>query len=101
MRIRQAVVEPQPAAVLASRCGVSAQTVHNLLSAYRQRGVAGVETPGRGQRQCAYLKLEDEQRLLQGFEQTSSAGQVGTAEAIKAALEHELGHEVAKSTVYR
>jgi hypothetical protein len=28
---------------------------------------AGVETPGRGQCQRAYLKLEDDQRLLQGF----------------------------------
>jgi hypothetical protein len=40
MIIRQALVEPQPARVLASRFGVRAQTVRNLLSVYRQRGPA-------------------------------------------------------------
>lgn len=101
MLIRQAVVDPQPAGVLASRFGLSPQTVRNLLSAYRQRGAAGIETPGRGQRQRAYLSLEEEQQLLQEFRQASHAGQMSTAQEIKAALESAVGHPVAKSTVYR
>lgn len=101
MILRQALVEPQPAVVLASRFGVKSQTVRNLLTVYRQRGLVGVETPGRGQRQRAYLSLEQERRLLEGFWEESGAGHVSTARAIKAALEGEVGHPVAKSTVYR
>jgi transposase len=101
MILREARVEPQPAAVLASHFGVKPQTVRNLLTAYRQRGPAGVETPGRGQRQRAYLSLGEERNLLEGFLKESVAGQVGTAREIKAALEGAVGHAVAKSTVYR
>lgn len=101
MLLRQAMIEPQPAAVLATRFGLSPQAVRNLLTAYRQRGPAGVETPGGGQRQRAYLSLENEQKLLEGFRRASPAGQVSTAREIKAALETTLGHPVAKSTVYR
>ena len=101
MIIQQGLVEPQPAAVLASRFGVNPQTVHNLLSAYRQRGPTGIETPGRGQRQRAYLSLEQERGLLEEFWEAGIAGQVSTACGIKAALEREVGHAVAKSTVYR
>jgi transposase len=101
MLIRRALVEPQPAGVLASHFGVRPQTVRNLLTPYRQHGPAGVETPGRGQRQRAYLSLEQEQRLLEEFWEESRAGHVSTARGIKAALEHEVGHWVAKSTVYR
>lgn len=54
MILRQARVEPQPAVMLAGRFRVKPQTVRNLLTAYRQRGPAGVETPGRGRWQRAY-----------------------------------------------
>jgi transposase len=101
MLIRQALVEPQPAGVLAGHFGVRPQRVRNGLSAYRQRGPAGVETPGRRQRQRAYLSLEQERELLEGFWEESRAGQVSTARGIKAALEHKVGHSVVKSTVYR
>lgn len=101
MILRQALVEPQPAAVLASHFGVKPQTVRNLLTAYRQHGPAGVETPGRGQRQRAYLSLAEEQKLLEGFLKVSRVGQVSTVREVKAALEGEVDHPVAKSTVYR
>jgi transposase len=101
MIIRQGLVEPQPAGVLASRFGVRPQTVRKWLSAYRQRGPAGVETPGRGQRQRAYLSLEQEWRLLESFYPQSVAGHVSTGRGVKAVLEQEVGHAVAKSTVYR
>ncbi len=101
MIIRQGLVEPQPAGVLASRFGMGPQTVRKWLSAYRQRGPAGVETPGRGQRQRAYLSLEQERKLLESFYLESIAGQVSTGRGVKAVLEQEVGHAVAKSTVYR
>jgi transposase len=101
MIIRQGLVEPQPAGVLASRFGVRPQTVRKWLSAYRQRGPAGVETPGRGQRQRAYLSLEQERKLLESFYPQSVAGQGSTGRGVKAVLEQEVGHAVAKSTVYR
>jgi transposase len=94
-------MEPQPAGVLASRFGVRPQTVRNLLTAYRQRGPAGVETAGRGQRQRAYLSLERERKLLESFYPEGVAGHVSTGRGVKAALEQEVGHAVAKSTVYR
>src|SRR5919108_2205739 len=101
MIIRQGLVEPQPAGVLASRFGVRPQTGRNLLTAYRQRGPAGVETPGRGQRQRAYLSLEQERRLLESFYPESVAGPVSTGRGVKAVLGQEAGHAVAKSRVYR
>jgi transposase len=101
MIIRQGLVEPQPAGVLASRFGVRPQTVRNLLMAYRQRGPAGVETPGRGQRQRAYLSLEQERRLLESFYPQSITGHVSTGRGVRAVLEQAVGHAVAKSTVYR
>ncbi len=87
--------------MLASRLGVNPQTVRNWLSAYRQRGPTGIETPGREQRQRAYLSLEQERGLWEEFWEASIAGQVSTAGGIQAALEREVGQAVAKSTGYR
>jgi hypothetical protein len=77
MLIRQVLVKPQPAGVLASHFGVRPQTVRNLLTTYRQHGPAGMETPGRGQRQRAYLSLEQEQKLLEEFWEEGRATVMG------------------------
>lgn len=60
-----------------------------------------METAGRGQRQRAYLSLEQERKLLESFYPESVAGRVSTGRGVKAVLEQEVGHAVAKSTVYR
>jgi transposase len=101
MVVRQALVDPQPPAVLATRCGLAPQTVRNLLWAYKQRGPAGVDTPGHGQRQLAYLSLEEERAVLEHFEKESAAGHLSTGRVIKTALEAKVGHRVAKTTAYR
>jgi hypothetical protein len=62
--IYQALVDPREAAQIAKHCGVSTATVHQLISAYNRRGVAAVETPGKGGRRHGYLSLEQEQAFL-------------------------------------
>ena len=46
----QALVDPRTAEQIAKHCGVSTETVHQLISAYNRRGVEAVETPGKGGR---------------------------------------------------
>lgn len=60
--IYQALVDPREAVPIAKHCGVSPATVHQLISAYNRRGVAAVETPGKGGRRHQYLTLEQEQQ---------------------------------------
>src|SRR5215471_9446732 len=65
--IYQALVDPREAAQIAKHCGVSTATVHHLISAYNRRGVAAVETPGKGGRRHQYLTLDQEQQFLAPF----------------------------------
>src|SRR5260370_38680491 len=62
--IYQALVDPREAAQIAKHCGGSKETVHHLISAYNRRGVAAVETPGKGGRRHQHLTLEQEQQFL-------------------------------------
>lgn len=101
MIIRHALVDPQPARVIARHVGVAEQTVHNLMAAYNRHGPAAVDTPGRGQRQRASLTLDAERALLAPFVQQARAGQLTTVAPIKAALAARLGHRVHPATVYR
>ena len=77
------------------------QTVHNLVAAYNRHGPKALETPGKGQRQRAYLSLEQEQAIVDQFLKQSELGQVSTGLQVKPALEQAVGHPVAKTTVYR
>jgi transposase len=99
--IYQALVDPGEAAQIAKHCGVSTATVHQLISAYNRRGVAAVETPGKGGRRHEYLTLEQEQQFLAPFFAQARAGTIATAAQIKQAFEAEVGQEVAESTIYR
>jgi transposase len=99
--IRQASVDPQPAAAIAAHVGVAPQTGRNLLWAYKRWGAVGVDTPGKGQRQRAYLSLAQEQALVAKFIKRSAVGQVSTGSMLKPALEKAVGHRVAKTTGYR
>jgi DNA-binding MarR family transcriptional regulator len=53
--IYNALVEPRSAAEIARHCGVSKATVHAVISRYNRRGVAAIETPGKGGRRRQYL----------------------------------------------
>jgi hypothetical protein len=55
MIIRQALADPAPAKAIALRFGVSLFTVRDLIEAYNRQGPEALETPGKGQRQHAYL----------------------------------------------
>ena len=101
MIIRQALVDSAPAKAIALRFGVSLFTVRDLIEAYNRQGPEALETPGKGQRQRAYLSVEEEQRVLFPFLEASQAGHIGTVGVIKTALESRIGHPIATSTVYR
>jgi transposase len=99
--IRCALVHPKPAAEIALEVGLARQTVHNLIAAYNRQGPQALETPGHGQRQRAYLRLEREQAIVAKFLQKSALGQVSTGTQFKPALEKAVGRRVHKTTVYR
>jgi transposase len=99
--IYQALVDPRTAEQIAKHCGVAPATVHQLISAYNRRGVAAVETPGKGGRRHQYLTLEQEQEFLAPFFAQARAGTIATAAQIKPAFEALVGQEVAESTIRR
>ena len=101
MVIRHALVDPQPAEEIGLHVGLGRQTVYNLISAYNREGICAIETPGKGQRQRAYLSLEEEARFVDGFKAQASEGVLVTVDAIHAALEERVAHQVDPSTVYR
>jgi transposase len=99
--IRQALVAPAPAQEIALRLGLSVCTVRDLIEAYNRSGPDALETTGKGQRQRAYLSVEEEHTFLSPFLADSQAGHIATARTIKKALEDYIGHRVATSTIYR
>jgi transposase len=101
MIIRQAVTSDASAKELADRFGMSRQTVLHLLSAYHHHGADGVEAKGRGQRQKAYLGLEEEADFLKPFQEKANSGHIATIQEIHDALEKHVGHKVHVATTYR
>src|SRR2546426_1369967 len=99
--IYQALVDPREAKDIAKHTGVSVATVHKLISAYNRRGVAAVETKGKGGRYNAYLTLEEERDLLQPFVERAERGELTTVAQIKQAFEKRVGHEVDETTIHR
>jgi transposase len=101
MIIRHALVDPAPAKDIALRLGLSVFTVRELIEAYNRHGPDALETPGKGQRQHAYLSVEEEHTFLSPFLADSQAGHLAKTRRIKHALEAAIGHRVATSTIYR
>jgi transposase len=99
--IYQALVDPREAAQIAKHCGVSTETVHQLISAYKRHGVAAVETAGKGGRRYGYLTLEQEQQFLAPFFAQAQVGTITTVAQIRQAFEAQVGQEVAETTIYR
>lgn len=99
--IYNALVDPRPAEQIAKHCGVAAATVHQVISAYNRRGVAAVETPGKGGRRHQYLTLQQEQDFLAPFFAQARVGTIATAAQIKQAFEALVGQQVAESTIFR
>ena len=101
MIIYQALIDPREAKDIAKYTGVSVATVHKLISAYNRRGVAAVETKGKGGRYNAYLTLEEERDVLTPFVERAERGELTTVAQIKQAFEKRVGHEVDETTIHR
>jgi len=99
--IYNALVDPRPAAEIATHVGVSVETVHQVISKYNRFGVAAVETAGKGGRHHEYLTVEQERQFLAPFFARAQTGEIATAGEIKRAFETRVGHEVDESTMYR
>src|SRR5260370_892449 len=96
--IYQALVDPREAAQIARHCGVSTETVHQLISAYKRHGVAAVETAGKGGRRYGYLTLAQEQQFLAPFFAQAQVGAITTVATIKQAFEAQVGQQEAENT---
>jgi transposase len=101
MIISQAQKERVKAEDLALRFGVSEATVYALTSRYNRFGEKGIETPGKGQRQRAYLTTEEESDFLAPFFERAEKGALVTSKNIHAELEGVVGQKIHITTVYR
>ena len=99
--IRQGLVEKSTAKELAERLGMKEQSIKNLVSAYNKKGITAIEVSGRGQRQKAYLTLEEEKEFLNTFTDKASEGYISTTAEIKIAFEKHIGKQIDPSTIYR
>jgi transposase len=87
---------------IARTLGWRTSSVYHLHSRYLHEGITVLLGAGRGGRHHALLSPEQERRLLAPFASTASQGGVAEASLIRRAYEgQEVGHRVAKSTVYR
>jgi len=99
--IYNALVAPRKAEEIALHTGVSATTVHRVISTYNRQGPASMETPGKGGRQHQHLTLPEEKEFLAPFFAQAESGEIATVGQIQRAYEAKVGHEVDESTIYR
>jgi len=86
---------------VAQAVGWSPGTVKRIWSRYFREGEKALIGKGRGGRRHNNLKVEEEERILSRFFETSKAGGVLVVNEVKGAYEEAVGHRVPKSTVYR
>jgi transposase len=96
-----ALVDPQPAEIIALHGGVAKDTVHKLISQYNRFGLAARETPGKGGRKRFYLALEQEKQFLEPFIEQAKTGAIATCAESHAAYETRVERQVDESTIYR
>lgn len=99
--IYQALTAPRKAEDIARTVGVSLTTVHRVISTYKHRGVAAIETPGKGGRRHQHLTLDQERAFLQPFLVHAAQGEMVTVAEVQQAYEEETKQPVAPSTIYR
>src|SRR6059058_1811695 len=99
--IYNALVAPRKAEEIALHTGVSATTVHRVISTYNRLGPTALEKPGKGGRRHEYLTLQEEQAFLAPFFAQAERGEIATVAQIQRAYEAQVGHEVDDSTIYR
>ena len=99
--IYNALVAPRKAEEIALHTGVSATTVHRVISTYNRLGPTALETPGKGGRRHEYLSVQEEKEFLAPFFAQAESGEIATVAQIQHAFEARVGHEVDESTIYR
>ena len=99
--IYNALVAPRKAAEIALHTGVSATTVHRVITTYNRVGPAAIDQSEKGGRHHDYLTREQERAFLQPFFARAERGEIATAQEIQQALEAEVKHKVHISSVYR
>jgi transposase len=99
--IYNALVAPRKAEEIALHTGVSATTVHRVISTYNRWGPTVLETPGRGGRRRSYLTLEEEKEFLAPFFAQAQTGEIATVAHIWQAYEKRVGREIDDSMVNR
>jgi transposase len=99
--IYNALVAPRKAEEIALHTGVSATTVHRVISSYNRLGPTALETPGKGGRRHEYLSVPEEKAFLAPFFAQAQSGEIATVAQIQRAFEATIGHEVDDSTIYR
>lgn len=99
--IYNALVAPRKAEEIALHTGVSATTVHRVISTYNRLGPPALETPGKGGRRHEYLSVPEEKTFLAPFFAQAESGEIATVAQIQRAFEARVGHEVDDSTIYR
>jgi transposase len=99
--IYQALTAPRKAEDIARTVGVSLSTVRQVISTYKRRGVAAIETPGKGGRRRQYFTLEQEHAFLEPFLARTAQGEMVTVAEIKLAYEEVIKQSVASTTIYR
>jgi transposase len=99
--ISNALVAPRKADEIALHTGVSATTVHRVISRYNRVGPAGIEQSEKGGRHHEYLTVEQEQAFLQPFFARAQRGEIATVEQIHQAFEAQVQHEVHLNSVSR
>ncbi|MDJ0575453.1 MAG: hypothetical protein QNJ65_09850 [Xenococcaceae cyanobacterium MO_234.B1] len=72
-----------------------------VISDYNRKGVAAIETPGKGGRRRGYLSLTEEKKFLTEFMDSAQKGLITTVTKIKRAYEAKIGQKVDQTTIYR
>jgi transposase len=98
--IYNALVAPRKAEEIALHTGVSATTVHRVISTYNL-GPTALETPGKGGRRHEYLTLQEEKVFLAPFFAQAEKGEIATVAQIQCAFEAKVEHKVDDSMIYR
>ena len=81
--------------------GRSRPTVVRLRKRFRESCSGQASRRNRGGRRYGYLSLEQELQFLSPFFDQASKGGILITSEIKRAYEAEVGHKVAKTTIYR
>jgi len=96
------VTDPEmTAAQIGTAVGLCTSSVWHIHSQYLHNHDIERFRETRGGRHRANMSIEEEEELLKPFLQEASKSQMVVVTPIKSAYEKKVGHEVAKSTIYR